>query len=101
MDTLPGYTGTATSFPERENPMSSDFNRPHLTRAAWCALIGLTLMLCASEQAIAQSTTFTTNTTIGANNAKYEGDDITVSGCTVTIDGAHQFKSLDVTSSVV
>jgi hypothetical protein len=44
----------------------------------------------------ADSIVFTTDTTIAADNRTYEGYDVTVRGCTVTIDGAHTFNSLTI-----
>ena len=43
--------------------------------------------------------TFTSDTSIGAGDAAYDGQDIVVSGCTVTIDGAHSFASLAIENS--
>ncbi|MCX6878216.1 MAG: hypothetical protein NTW21_31050, partial [Verrucomicrobia bacterium] len=45
--------------------------------------------------------TFTTNTAIGAGNTTYDGEQITVSGCTLTVDGPHAFASLAVTNGGV
>jgi len=39
------------------------------------------------------ATIITNNTAIGALNASYDGADLVVSNCTVTIDGAHSFNS--------
>ena len=38
--------------------------------------------------------TFSSDTTINANNTNYEGADIVVTNCTVTVDGPHVFSSL-------
>jgi hypothetical protein len=57
-------------------------------------LLGFCLLLMSGRSALAQSQTFTTNTTITATNTTYENYDITVAGCTVTIDGQHTFHSL-------
>jgi hypothetical protein len=46
----------------------------------------------------ALAATFTVNTTISDGNTTYEGQAIVVSGCTVTIDGAHTFDALTVTN---
>ncbi|MGA2180363.1 MAG: carboxypeptidase-like regulatory domain-containing protein [Verrucomicrobiota bacterium] len=40
------------------------------------------------------ATTFTNDTTINANDTNYEGADIVVTNCTVTVDGPHAFSSL-------
>jgi hypothetical protein len=67
----------------------------HARLSSWAKLLALCGALLLSGGAVrAQSQTFTTNTTITASNKSYENDDITVSGCTVTIDGRHAFHSL-------
>lgn len=43
--------------------------------------------------------TFTTNTLIDANDNTYEAQDIIVDGCTLTINGQHQFNNLEVINS--
>jgi hypothetical protein len=40
------------------------------------------------------TTTFTNDTTIGAGNTNYDGQDIVVTNCTVTVDGPHAFSSV-------
>ena len=47
----------------------------------------------------AKAITFTNNTAIGVGNTTYDGQDIIVSGCTLTVDGPHAFASLLVTNS--
>jgi hypothetical protein len=42
----------------------------------------------------ATATTFTSGTTISVGNTNYDGTDIVVSNCTVTVDGPHAFSSL-------
>ena len=42
----------------------------------------------------ASAALFTSNTNIAAGNTNYEGEDILVMGCTVTIDGPHAFSGL-------
>ena len=42
----------------------------------------------------AQVVTFTTNTTLGIHNTNYDGLDLVVTNCTVTVDGPHNFASL-------
>ncbi|MGP8052655.1 MAG: beta strand repeat-containing protein [Limisphaerales bacterium] len=49
----------------------------------------------------ALATTFTNDTAINANNMNYEGADIIVTNCTVTVDGPHAFSSLLVTAGGV
>src|SRR6476469_9967078 len=52
-------------------------------------LLGLAL-ICGSANAV----TFNTNTYIGPTDVTYESQDIEVTNCTVTVDGAHSFTSL-------
>ena len=56
--------------------------------------LALTLFLTS-----AKAITFTTDTIIGAGDTTYDGQDITVSGCTLTVDGAHAFASLAVSTN--
>ena len=44
---------------------------------------------------------FTTNTTIAASNATYEGQTIVVRGCTLTVQGVHTFGAMTVASNAV
>ncbi|MCX6878918.1 MAG: hypothetical protein NTW21_34680, partial [Verrucomicrobia bacterium] len=61
-------------------------------------LIALALTLSLTD---AGAITFNTNTAIGNGNTTYDGQDITVSGCTLTVDGPHNFASLAVTNGGV
>ena len=47
------------------------------------------------------SLTFTNNANIGPANTNYEGLDITVSNCTLVVDGSHAFNSLHITAGGV
>ncbi len=49
----------------------------------------------------AKAITFTNNTAIGVGNTTYDGQEITVSGCTLTVDGPHSFASLLLTDGAV
>src|SRR5690348_14623621 len=42
---------------------------------------------------ITHSATFTSDTFIGINNTNYDGQDIVVTNCTLTVDGSHAFLS--------
>ena len=68
---------------------------------AFCLLLlwSLLLLLGGTSLANAASVTFTTNTTIDTNTLTWEGYDVIVHGCTVTINGAHSFQSLTVESN--
>lgn len=44
----------------------------------------------------ASAVTFTSDTTISFNNTSYDGLDVVVTNCTLTIDGPHTFASLQV-----
>ena len=45
---------------------------------------------------IAQGVTFTSDTLIDAGNYNYDGNDIIVDGCVLTVNGVHAFDSLEV-----
>ncbi|MCX6874644.1 MAG: hypothetical protein NTW21_12685 [Verrucomicrobia bacterium] len=49
----------------------------------------------------AKAITFTTSMHIGAGNTTWDGDDIVVQGCTLTVDGPHSFKSLTLNGAVL
>jgi hypothetical protein len=49
----------------------------------------------------ARADIFATNAAIGALDTNYEGADIVISNCTVTVDGAHSFASLLITNGGV
>jgi hypothetical protein len=51
------------------------------------------LLLCGLP---ASAITFTNDTAIGFNNTNYDGADVVVTNCTLTIDGLHSFASLQV-----
>ncbi|MFH1745534.1 MAG: immunoglobulin domain-containing protein [Planctomycetota bacterium] len=53
---------------------------------------GLLLLMTAPALAV----TFTENTYIGPTDTTYDNDDIIVDGCTLTVDGAHPFNSLQI-----
>ena len=59
------------------------------------AALLLCVLIC-TQHSLADTVTFTTDATIGCDDMMYEGDDIIVSGCMVTIDCAHSFASLSV-----
>ena len=58
----------------------------------------LSLLLFAQA---ASAITFTQNTTISATDTTYDGQDVVISGATVTIDGAHTFNTLTITANGV
>ena len=68
----------------------------------WLGRLAAILMACSiggilgAVPARADTHIFTTNTTISDTNFTYEGDDIVVQGCTLTINGGHEFNSLTV-----
>ena len=47
------------------------------------------------------ATTFTTDTFIAADDPNYDGQDIIVDGCTLTVNGQHIFNSLQVINSAI
>ena len=60
-------------------------------KSSW-VLIGLCFFIMFSSSAY--SITFTSNTVIAWDNNLYEGQDIIINGCTITINGEHAFNSL-------
>src|ERR1019366_1490421 len=44
----------------------------------------------------APAVTFTNDTAISFNNTNYDGADVVVTNCTLTVDGLHSFASLQV-----
>src|ERR1039458_7682909 len=51
------------------------------------------LLLCGLP---AGAITFTNDTAISFNNTNYDGADVVVTNCTLTVDGLHSFASLQV-----
>jgi hypothetical protein len=49
----------------------------------------------------AKAITFTTSFHIPAGNTTWDGDDIIVQGCTLTVDGPHSFRSLTLNGAVL
>ena len=47
------------------------------------------------------SVTFTENTLIDANDLTYDGQDIVIDGCTLTVNGKHTFNSLELMNEAV
>ena len=66
------------------------------TTPSLLAAIALTLSLTG-----AKAITFTNNTAIGAGDVTYDGQDVVVNNCTLTVDGGHSFASLWLTDSAV
>ena len=46
----------------------------------------------------AGAVTFTSDTIVSFNNTNYDGENIIVTNCTLTVDGLHSFASLQVLS---
>ncbi len=63
-------------------------------------MISVVLLLCTTGPVLAQ-VTFTTDTHIPTDDDQYDNQDLVVDGCTVTIDGAHAFASLELTNAGV
>ena len=61
-----------------------------------CRALVAGVLTLVSIPAFATTTTFTNNTSIGAANSNYDGTDIVITNCTVTMDGPHSFSSLHV-----
>jgi len=65
---------------------------------AWM-LVGLCFLILFSSPSY--SVTFTSSTIIDWDNTLYEGQDIIIDGCTITINGEHSFNSLAIINSGV
>lgn len=67
-------------------------------KSYWAHPFRLILWLagCVSSTLPVQAITFTTDTTISATDTNYEGMEIVVTNCTLTMDGAHAVTSLQV-----
>ncbi|MBN1671707.1 MAG: hypothetical protein JXR37_11765, partial [Kiritimatiellae bacterium] len=59
--------------------------------------LGIASLLCVP--AGAATNTFTVDTVVTNGDLTYEGDDIIVNGCTLTIDGPHTFNSLSIVTN--
>lgn len=59
-------------------------------------ILAASLALCPTG---ALAVIFTSNTTISAGNTTYEGQEIVINGCTVTVNGTHAFDRLTVTNA--
>src|SRR5260370_36220120 len=62
-------------------------------------LAPLTVLLLATF--IAHAATFTSDTLIGINNTNFDGQDIAVTNCTLTVDGNHAFLSVNLLNGAV
>src|ERR1035438_621606 len=62
-------------------------------------LLGMVLLQAATSGA--QTVTISTSTLIDVGHTAYEGRDIIVTGCTLTVNGAHAFNSLQVTDTAL
>lgn len=56
--------------------------------------LSLILTVLAAPLLPAQVVTFTNHTTLGIHDTNYDGFDVVVTNCTVTVDGPHSFASL-------
>ncbi len=68
-------------------------------KTTWFCRFALILIVMAGLAERAGATVFTTNTDIGLLNTNYDGQDIVISNCTVTVDGPHTFSSLTVATN--
>ena len=69
-------------------------NQPHKVLRSLALALSFTA-------ATAFGLTFTSNTTIGTGDPTYDGQDLVVSNCTLTVNGAHNFASLLLTNGTV
>ena len=80
-------------------PEETCMNLPRLRLLPLVILLLLLLLL--SPLAPAATVTFTNAVTISETNASYDGQNLIVSGATVTMDGSHRFNSLLLTNCAV
>src|SRR5208283_1707208 len=66
------------------------------TKSSIAITAALALLTTAAHAAV-----FTTNATINIGDTTYDGQDVVVSNCTLTVNGPHSFTSLLVTSNGV
>ena len=81
-------------------PMSNSPYPNMKTRLPHLVLVLASLVFLMSVPS-ALAVVFTSNTLIQTNDLTYEGQDIVVNSCTVTINGAHAFNSLIITNGGV
>src|SRR6267378_1330880 len=60
-----------------------------------CFRLGI-LALAAIQTATASAVIFTSDTTIASGDATYDGQDLVISNCVLTVDGPHNFASVRV-----
>lgn len=68
-------------------------------RSNLLAIVAVALSAFRTEPALA--VTFTNDTQVAAGNATYDGQDIVVQGCTLTVNGTHAFNSLLLSNTAV
>jgi hypothetical protein len=56
--------------------------------------LAITLLLLVLPNRSTQAATFTSDTTIGVSDTNYDGQDIIVINCTLTVDGTHSFSDI-------
>ncbi len=64
-------------------------------------LVVLAAVILCGNSTWVSAVTFTTDTLIDAGNVAYEGQDIVIQGCTLTVNGEHSFASLQMTNGVL
>lgn len=62
--------------------------------SAFIARVTLLQLIAVASITTARAVVFTTDTSIGTLDTSYDGQDVVVSNCTVTIDGEHAFNSV-------
>src|SRR6266478_2098070 len=61
----------------------------------------LSMIVLAMATLAARAATFTNDTAIGITNANYDGQDIIVTNCTLTVDGNHTFANVQLLNGAV
>ena len=96
--TKPGHPPVRFGFRISDFLRISDFGFRISPPALAASCAGALLL---SSPAPAATFTFTNDTTIGVGNTTYDGHDIVIRDCTVTVAGAHAFNSLWLTNLAV
>src|SRR5437870_9597219 len=61
----------------------------------------ISIIVVAMPTLAARAATFTNDTLIGINNSNFDNQTIIVTNCTLTVDGAHSFASVQLLNEAV
>jgi hypothetical protein len=95
----PSHERNEHAFAERRHKENHENRPPSSTLHSRRNAGSLCSVLCPLSSA--HAATFTTNALISEANTAFDGQDIVVSGATLTVDGRHYFNSLLLTNGAV